>query len=600
MLAQVASHVARAHGVPVERVRAGLLTASVPFADRRLVPPEHLARPELLGRVYESLLGQGTRRRAGAFYTPERVAANVVEATLGPLEGDPHTLRVCDPAVGGGVFLIAAARHLAARGGELPRIVAHCLFGVDVDPLAVEVTEAALVILGWDDEGSLDLHGHLRHGDALLDRPDSAPLAPGRFDAVVGNPPFLTQLRSGTVRARAVAADLEARFGEAARGYADTSNLFLLLGLDMVRAGGRVGLVLPDSFLVARDAGPTRRAAAARSTLEWLWLARDAVFDAGVRVCSPVFRAGPGLEITVERTIGSRFDRLPPVRLPAAGLRSTPGWAFLFADATGVPAVELTTGTTLRHYCRATAGFRDQFYGLAPFVFDGDEVVADEGRFPRLVTSGLIDPGRCLWGHRSTRFAGRRFERPRVDLARLEQDGRLAAWVGARLVPKVLLSTQTRVLEAVVDAAGEWVPSVPTISIEARPERLWHVAAALTAPPLTAWALRHHAGAALAPDAIKLSAKQLLALPAPAQGGDWDVGAEALRAAARAGNEAEWRQHLEQVGRAMCRALCGHVDPALLAWWLERLPPWRGDQASSSSPVPSWRARSSSRTCSAG
>ena len=47
----------------------------------------------------------------------------------------------------------------------------------------------------------------------------------------------------------------------------------------------------------------------------------------------------------------------------------------------------------------ATAGFRDQFYGLIPFVRDGP---ADAP----LVTSGLLDPGRSAWGERPARFGG--------------------------------------------------------------------------------------------------------------------------------------------------------------------------------------------------
>ena len=83
-------------------------------------------------------------------------------------------------------------------------------------------------------------------------------------------------------------------------------------------------------------------------------------------------------------------------------------------------------------------------------------------------------------------------------------------------MPKVLVATQTRVVEAVADVDGAWVPSTPVVAVPAPPERLWHVLAALLAPPVTAWALHETAGTALAPGAWKLSAAQVRQLPAPA------------------------------------------------------------------------------------
>ena len=59
-----------------------------------------------------------------------------------------------------------------------------------------------------------------------------------------------------------------------------------------------------------------------------------------------------------------------------------------------------------------TADFRDQYYGLAPFVSDDHDGAA-------LVTCGLIDVGRSAWGERPARFARARYEAPRVDVAAL-------------------------------------------------------------------------------------------------------------------------------------------------------------------------------------
>ncbi|MFW5739950.1 MAG: Eco57I restriction-modification methylase domain-containing protein, partial [Myxococcota bacterium] len=137
------------------------------------------------------------RRRAGAHYTPRRLACEVVGAALAPLleeaEGQPErilALRVCDPAMGTGGFLVESCRQLAdalvaawqqtgsAQGegseDDVRRrarhwIASHCLYGVDLDPLAVDLARLCLRLAAMDADGSLpEVRQRLRCGDALL------------------------------------------------------------------------------------------------------------------------------------------------------------------------------------------------------------------------------------------------------------------------------------------------------------------------------------------------------------------------------------------------------------------------------------------------
>src|SRR5690606_24013222 len=170
----------------------------------------------------------------------------------------------------------------------------------------------------------------------------------------------------------------------------------------------------------------------------------------------------------------------------------------------------------------ASSGFRDEYYGLVPHVHDlplprrpqlartGDGP-ADHRVGPRpLVTSGLIDPGRCRWGERTVRFAKQTFDRPVVavdellvaaDAAPGSPVARAAAWVAATSGPKVVVATQTRVGEAAVDETGSWVPSTPTIAVrgiddtagsvpgDTEIDRLWALAAVICSPLGTVAAL---------------------------------------------------------------------------------------------------------------
>ena len=145
----------------------------------------------------------------------------------------------------------------------------------------------------------------------------------------------------------------------------------------------------------------------------------------------------------------------------------------------------LRTAGTLGDRARLSANFRDQYYGLVPAVTEG-------GDGPAFVTSGLVDPGRCAWGDRPVTFAKRRFRRPTVDLARLSTPMR--RWAETLLVPKVVVANQTRVIEAVADPDGSWIPGVPLITVRPTdPVDVPAVAAVLTSPYASAWAW-HRAG----------------------------------------------------------------------------------------------------------
>ena len=158
-----------------------------------------------------------------------------------------------------------------------------------------------------------------------------------------------------------------------------------------------------------------------------------------------------------------------------------------------------------------------------------------------------------MWGSRETRFQKRRWRRPVISREVL--DSSLADWARRRLVPKVLIGTQGRVIEAVVDEQGEWLPSVPVITVTTT--RPWHVLAVLLSPPVVAHAAATYLGTALSARAIKLSARQVEALPLPENRALWDRGAELARAG-----------QLHDCARTMTAAY--DVDEAIFEWWVDR------------------------------
>ncbi|GII79227.1 hypothetical protein Sru01_42090 [Sphaerisporangium rufum] len=172
---------------------------------------KHLGAEEL-GSVYESLLelrpdfdpGSGRfllqqlpgseRKTTGSFYTPAALIESLLDSALDPVieraarSGIPDDLlkiTVCDPACGSGHFLVAAARRIAKRYAELyeadpqptPRAVRHalrrvigsCVYGVDINPLAVEIAKWSLWMESVEPGKPLSfLDGHIKTGNSLL------------------------------------------------------------------------------------------------------------------------------------------------------------------------------------------------------------------------------------------------------------------------------------------------------------------------------------------------------------------------------------------------------------------------------------------------
>jgi SAM-dependent methyltransferase len=375
------------------------------------------------------------RKQLGSWYTPpELVAAIVREAVF------PNARSVLDPACGDGRFLLATG---------LPERM-----GVDIDPTTEFVHDDALR-RDWGDQ---------------------------RFDVVVGNPPFLNQLSTRTTRGG------RSTFGGGP--YADAAAEFLALAMRLVRPGGRVGLVLPQSLLSARDAGTIRATVDEQAALRWMWWSPTHVFDAQVRVWAGVWEVG-GESGEVRRSFGPSFERLDPMPMPRS-------WAALLTGR----SVAAHDGPTLGDIATFAVDFRDQFYGLVG-------AVADDVDGPPLITSGLIDPGACRWGERPVRFAKQTYAAPRVAIERLSPA--LQRWARQRLVPKILIANQTKVIEAVHDPDGAWLPGVPVITcVTDDPER---VLAVLASPAAVEWVHHHAAGSGLGAGTVRLNPKLLASIP---------------------------------------------------------------------------------------
>lgn len=396
----------------------------------------------------------------------------------------------------------------------------------------------------------------------------------GGFDLIIGNPPFLNQLEQTTVSSRQEAAFLRSRYAPHLSAYTDVAAIFLLLSSELVRPGGTVMLIQPQSLLGARDAFAVRHELLNRTTLRALWVANERVFeDASVYTCAPLLERDGARQQRTRRFRGRHFEELTPISLDMDRLRSDGTWAPLAAAALGIPEITIKSTTEVRDIAAATADFRDQYYGLRGFLVDDPDDELDDDAFPPILTSGLVDLATAEWGKRSTRILKETWQRPRVDRTRMRREGELDEWIEMRRVPKVIIATQTRGLEVFVDPDGRFIPSLPLITMTAaHPEDLWRLGAAMASPVATAFASRRYSGTALHADAIKLSASQTLTIPLPPPGPCWTEAARALEAAQAATDRATREHHLQEMAAAMNEAFGLSVDEAdrLMLWWMGR------------------------------
>ncbi|MBM46933.1 MAG: hypothetical protein CL458_11940 [Acidimicrobiaceae bacterium] len=498
-----------------------------------------------LGQIRQK--GLEDHRTNGAVFTPYSVA----EELVGEVGINARDI-VCDPSVGPGVFLLAVAEHKFQQGEAVPSII-ESLRGIDIDPVTVEVARITLQLWAlWRGEEWLTVD-HLIVGDALLDIPADWF---GGCDVVIGNPPFLGQLKSETVRNPIRAQTLKEKFGNRYTAYLDESMLFLLLGVELTGERGTVALILPASLLGSDSSRLAREWIDSTLPLRDLWVGGRSVFEvAAVEVVAPILREAQSRDCRVVS-----YESKKAIQVPAV---SDGQWSRLLAALNGTPVVHLSNQVILSDHASVTADFRDAYYWLAERVTESDR----EDVRPRLATVGLIDPFRFMHGQVQTRFAKQKFDYPVIDIEG-DPPPKLSKWLEQKLEPKLLVATQTQIVECYADPEGELLPSTPLLSVLPVEEtQLWHLMAAVSSPAASAWLSCIAAGTGLSQTTIRIRASMLADLPLPLPSKSWDEGAYLAR---KIQEETVDEQTCIRFGEVMNQAYNAPSE-ALLRWWMEQL-----------------------------
>lgn len=377
--------------------------------------------PDILGQVYEQFLGKQislddrgvvrieykpeVAKAGGVYYTPSHIARYITHHTIDPILGAltleeargnrGHPPRILDPACGSGTFLLIAYERLLewyhgqyaadpgrwasgkappiredGMGGwrlttvEKKAILIRHIFGVDLDPRAVEVTKLSLLlkVLEGESQESLesqlalfhqralpDLEGNVKCGNSLVE-PDFLLHGAGKhmsnaermeinpfdwrsefklafddrgFDAVVGNPPWLM----AGYHVKPVLPYFAERYATA-RGKYDLYYLFLERALDLVSSTGRMGMIVPNKLFHTRAGSALRALLSGSNRLEEVVDFGDSqVFARATNYsCILVLGADASHSVQFTRMISDLTAR-EAYRIAAADLSAAP-WQF--------------------------------------------------------------------------------------------------------------------------------------------------------------------------------------------------------------------------------------------------------------------------------
>ncbi|HEX9926728.1 MAG TPA: N-6 DNA methylase [Anaerolineae bacterium] len=273
--------------------------------------------PEILGKIFEHQLAEDKRKARGAFYTPRELVHSMVRASLvntllaksvqgtiprrdlealfrpqAETQDDSYpstyarlpksirgqaqvldealaSIKICDPAVGSGAFPVAVlyeiVRGRTALGrGLLPdknrtpfdfkhHAIEHSIYGVDIDPAAVEIARLRLwlALIADDTNGKLDIPPNDLARNLVCDNALFTDFfdQTGGFDIVIGNPPY--------VRVDDVAPELKQDLKKeyhSARGKYDLYYLFLEKALQITTDDGQCVFITPNKYCAATSA----------------------------------------------------------------------------------------------------------------------------------------------------------------------------------------------------------------------------------------------------------------------------------------------------------------------------------------------------------
>ena len=189
-----------------------------------------MSERHLMNDVYEQILKDlQSAGNAGEYYTPRAVTQFLVEM-VDPKLGE----KILDPACGTGGFLISTleyVRNKDVKTAQDEEVLEESIHGIEKKPMPHLLCTTNMILHG------IDVPSNIRHDNSLT-RPIRDYSEKDRVNVIITNPPF------GGIEEDGIETNFPKNFQTK-----ETADLFLVLILQLLKEGGRAGLVLPDGTL---------------------------------------------------------------------------------------------------------------------------------------------------------------------------------------------------------------------------------------------------------------------------------------------------------------------------------------------------------------
>jgi len=184
---------------------------------------------DYLGLLYQSIFSEGCKSEHGSYYTP----TNLVEDSLSHITGEIDTF--LDPCCGAGKYLLLAAKKFKLKPENI--------FGFDCDKAAINIAKVNLLLKFQSEEFSpriycIDSLSELATGEMFCETNNLI----GKIDAIATNPPWGAYKNSKSKKQFS---------GNVKSG--ETFSLFLEKSIKLLRKGGKLSFILPESILKIRS-----------------------------------------------------------------------------------------------------------------------------------------------------------------------------------------------------------------------------------------------------------------------------------------------------------------------------------------------------------
>ena len=204
-------------------------------------------------KLFEFVISPSDRVVTGAIYTPNKIRKRILENCLGN-QKDLSSVRVADIACGCGGFLMDVAKYIHKKTGKsYHHIYQENIFGIDIQSYSIERCKILLNLLAISEGECSDFKFNLLNTDTLDFHLEGWNPVFGRFDVIVGNPPYVCgrNMEDGTKEKTKM-------YDVCNSGSTDLYIPFFQIAVEMLKENGMMGYITMNTFLKSLNARELR------------------------------------------------------------------------------------------------------------------------------------------------------------------------------------------------------------------------------------------------------------------------------------------------------------------------------------------------------